>query len=44
MDTLDDSEGDKISGEQVRQEEISRQMNDLINGLKDREKILVTRL
>jgi RNA polymerase sigma factor (sigma-70 family) len=44
MDTLDDSKGEEVASEKIRQKNISIQVSDIINKLKDREKILITRL
>jgi len=44
IDTLDDSENLKVDNEQIRQRDIAIQINDLINSLEDREKILLVRL
>ncbi|CAG8476610.1 875_t:CDS:2 [Ambispora leptoticha] len=44
IDTLDDSENLKSDNDQVRQRDTAIQVNDLINSLKDREKILLIRL
>jgi hypothetical protein len=44
VDTLDDSENLKVDNEEVRQRETSIQVNDLINSLENREKILLIRL
>jgi RNA polymerase sigma factor (sigma-70 family) len=44
IDTLDDSENLKVNNEEIRQRETAIQVNDLINSLENREKILLIRL